>query len=110
MELHSSRWRSSKNIVGAGVEFQRLVPGGNDARTFAKQSYLHVCVRQFTMNLRYAFNNCAFAHVRIEHSIGRITRSITRIKRVYMHRFSRKQAHLRVSFHLGFYYSFEIIT
>ena len=25
---------------------------------------IYVCVRQFTMNLRYAFNNCAFARVR----------------------------------------------
>ena len=42
---------------------------------------IYACARQFTMNLRYAFNNCARAHVRIEHSIRRITRSITRIKR-----------------------------
>ena len=35
--------------------------------------------RQFTMNLRYAFNNCAFARVRM-YSIGRITQSVTRIK------------------------------
>ena len=42
---------------------------------------IYACACQFTMNLRYAFNICARAHVRIEHSIGRITRSITRIKR-----------------------------
>ena len=31
---------------------------------------IYACARQFTMNLRYAFNNCARAHVRIEHSMG----------------------------------------
>ena len=39
------------------------LPGWNDARTFASDR-IYTCVRQFTMNLRYAFNNCAFARVR----------------------------------------------
>ena len=66
------------------------VPGWNDARTFAKRSYL--CVRGSIYHEFTLF--CARAHVRIEHSIVRITR----IKDAQMRRFSRKQAHLRVSF------------
>ena len=56
-----------------------ILPGWNDARTFASDR-IYACARQFTMNLRYAFNNCAFARVRM-YSIGRITQSVTRIKR-----------------------------
>ena len=44
---------------------------------------IYACAHQFTMNLRYAFNNCAsvrvrFKYTRIQHSIARISRSITR--------------------------------
>ena len=40
---------------------------------------IYACVRQFTMNLRYAFNNCAFARVRVNAPIFMKTGSFTRI-------------------------------
>ena len=46
-----------------------MFPGGT-MRVPSPSDRIYVCTRQFTMNLRYAFNNCARAHVRIEHSIG----------------------------------------
>ena len=46
------------------------VPGWNDARTFTKRLYLRVrasIYHEFTLCI---FNNCAHAHVCIEHSLG----------------------------------------
>ena len=38
-----------------------------DARTSSPSDRIYACACQFTMNLHYAFNNCAFARVRTEH-------------------------------------------
>ena len=42
---------------------QYAYPGGT-MRVPSPSDRIYACARQFTMNLRYAFNNCAFARVR----------------------------------------------
>ena len=53
---------SCANVMNAFI-MQYVIPGGT-MRVPSPSDRIYACAHQFTMNLRYAFNNCERAHVR----------------------------------------------